>query len=279
MKKSPESSRPQVGFTLIELLVVIAIIGLLAGLLVPSLSRAQQKGQGIQCLNNLRQLGLAWTMYADDNEGRVPPQNGGAIGPDGQWLPTWVAGWLDFSSSYDNINTDYLINFEKTGKYGYLGPYLKNPAAFRDPGDKSQVNIFGRWHNRVRSVSMNEFLNPQHFSPEAENLMNYRRLSDIHDPVRRFVLIDEREDSINNPVFYVVMLERNIGDLIGDFPSNYHNGAGGLNFADGHSETRKWLDPRTTPLLKKNTPLDLVIPSPGNVDMAWLRERTTEIIH
>jgi prepilin-type N-terminal cleavage/methylation domain-containing protein/prepilin-type processing-associated H-X9-DG protein len=265
------------GFTLIELLVVIAIIAVLAGMLLPALSKAKAKGQGIQCLNNLRQIGLAWVMYADDNQGRVVPNNGS---DPNHPLGTWVPGWLDFTSSFDNVNLDYLINYEKTGNYGHLGPYLKNTAVFKCPADKSQVTIFGRLQNRVRSISMNSWVGGYAYCTGngGNDWVVNLKIDDMVSlaPAKTWVVIDEREDSINDSWYAVRMGDMYGGLHLVDYPAAYHNGAAGLNFADGHSEIKKWIDPRTTPILKKGELLPLqVAMNPPNPDQLWLQERST----
>ena len=276
-------------FTLIELLVVIAIIGILVSLLLPALAKAKAKGQGIQCMNHHRQLMLAWKMYNDDNSGRLLYASPSPYFGDTSKDPfTWVLGWMDFDSD-NSSNWDVEKDIKKSPLWPYCG---QSSAIWMCPADKSTITpssgpFSGRKVPRVRSMSMNLWIGG--FGGEDAGLSGagvwriYLKESDMTDPgpSHTFVLLDMREDSIDIGNFATDMTgwpDQPLQTGFYDFPASYHNHAGGLSFADGHSEIRRWLDSRTAPPLVKGGLVPDVIASPNNKDVIWLQERCTRKI-
>lgn len=284
MVNQKSNERIPSGFTLIELLVVIAIIAILAGMLLPALSKAKSKANGIQCLGNMRQLMVGWKMYADDNEDKLPPNRDGfdvvlAFNPNAR-KDTWVAGWLNFDPSHpDNID---LENLTQSLVSEYIG---SNSKVFKCPGDLSSVTVNGITQLRVRSASMNSYMGENRtYTTGFRKFMKTSQIT-APSPSKAWVITDEREDSINDAWFAVDMggFDDHNPDPqsygLADFPASYHNGAGSFSFADGHSEVKKWSDSRTNPQLRKGNTLSMTtLPMPNNPDVQWLQARTTSSI-
>jgi prepilin-type N-terminal cleavage/methylation domain-containing protein/prepilin-type processing-associated H-X9-DG protein len=262
-------------FTLIELLVVIAIMAILAALLLPALSQAKTKAQTIQCLNNLHQLQLSWHLYATDNAERIPPNNGlnGLLlgSPSVPRLPespnTWIDGWLDYApGNTDNTNVLYL-------RRGHLWSYNQSLGVYRCPADMSTASFGGRVFPRVRSVSMNGWINTELGWPDPGDprWVFFKSATAIQAPAKLFVLHDERPDSIDDSYFGVEMEQ----SAFGNWPGSNHQGAGNFSFADGHVESHRWLDQRTLPPIQPGHYVPVLALQPNNPDIQWLQERAT----
>ena len=232
----PETNSSRRAFTLIELLVVISIIGILASLTFPALARAKAKAHATSCLNNLKQLGIAWMTYAQDEE--YLPENyffhpTGAINTN-----TWVRGSMDdnpvFRQVDPGIKDSTNVNCLKAGK---LWPYLGAAGVYRCPSDKSATDGVPR----VRSYSVNSWMGGAAL-PRQDNYRVFRKYTEIQQPSpsQALVFVDEHEKSINEGWFAIDMLG-NHGFF--DAPGTRHSGGFTLAFADGHAEIWKLRDP------------------------------------
>jgi prepilin-type N-terminal cleavage/methylation domain-containing protein len=257
-------------FTLMELLVVIMILGVLAALLLPVLNKVKQKAFFVPCVNNNRQLLQAWTVYADEHDGELPPNFDGS---DGLGVFTnWVAGTM--SKPEEATNVALLLDPNKS----LLAIYLQSASIFKCPSDRS---------GNVRSMSMNNRMNPRRYAGPplftgglGTNFMIFRKLHDIARPADIMVTLDERSDSINDGYFAVDM--SNTGTRSGngvsfpyhivDYPASYHRGLGAISFADGHTEGHEWLESTTTPPLGQARS---GFTSTSDRDVRWIQEHCT----
>jgi prepilin-type N-terminal cleavage/methylation domain-containing protein/prepilin-type processing-associated H-X9-DG protein len=254
-------------FTLVELLVVIAVIAILSSLLLSTLSAAKQRAQGIACVNNSRQMSMALRMYADSFNEWLPPN------PDYQATNMWVHGEME--NPTDATNTALIAQ-------SLLSPYLGGSISiFKCPGDKT---------DNVRTYSMSQAVGTKPYALAAVNgpwldgtrkhvanhpWQTYGRYTDMLNPgpSQLWVFMDENPYSIDDAAFAISM---NLPTEMIDWPGIYHNTSASIAFADGHSESHKWIDGRTR-LYTWTSPGPQIQTAPDNPDILWLQQRTSAL--
>ena len=231
-------------FTLLELLVVIAIIAILAALLLPVLAKAKEKAKATNCLNNMKQLTLGWTMYADDNNDRLVPN----------WILP-VPNWTSAPESWVTGNEQKLPDATNVAcvENGRLYNYIKSPAAYCCPSLAGMAEVGVPADSLVRSVSMNGRMGgslPNDASVAGavwdtstffgSNNPSIRVASAIRNPspVDALVFVDESVNTVDD-CYFIVKLGSDVTTWQNS-PTARHNHGATLSFADGHTELWHW---------------------------------------
>ena len=285
-KRIPPSIAETTAFTLIELLIVIAVIAILAAMLLPVLAGGKKRAETAVCINNLKQLQIGWAGFIDDNAGELPSNTAEAsvlgIGRGKNWV-LGVMGYENAPATFaDSTDAQRLIN----PKLSQIGPYIRSPAMFKCPSDRSYFLQSGVRYPRVRSYSMNGWLG-NHVAasrpagaptPIVPAMMT--RASITSEDI--FVFIEEHEDSINDGQFVSGAGYTGRSNPAqyswSSFPAARHANSATVSFVDGHVELHRWMDPRTSyPVTRSTIPYSAVT-APNSPDIEWIDRHTARIV-
>ncbi len=243
MRLNPDvfSSRParrqNFAFTLIELLVVIAIIAILAAMLLPALSAAKKKAQGISCLSNCKQIAYGMNIYCVDSQDLFPAN--------GIWVGA-VTGEGKAVNFTDNTNADILVN----PTISPLASVIKSAGVYKCPGDVYSADN----GQRLRSISFNGALGGKptvgsaghgYYGSGGNSPGPAKKMANLNQPGPSSVwgALDEHWDGITDAAF---MFDPGMADgtqYWRDMPATYHGKYSNFSFLDGHSEPHRWISP------------------------------------
>ncbi len=270
--------RQDAGFTLIELLVVIAIIAILAAMLLPVLSAAKARAGAANCMSNLRQVQLAWHIYANENNDSIVGNDWqGETGSGGETRGNlnWVTGQLDprQANNTDNTNTALLVD----PQWSSMGPEVKEAKLYHCTASRLTVQEGGANYPLARTISMSSWLgyDTPAWNPGYRMIRKDTSFGGL-SPSDTLVFIDERDDSIDDGYFAIDMAVTQLANL----PAGYHAGAGAVTFADGHAEIHKWrsAEVRAPQQAGSETTKHEFLPvAANNPDLLWLRGHATTV--
>ena len=266
-----ENPKRENGFTLIELLVVIAIIAILAAMLLPALAKTKIAAQKTFCMNNLKQIQLAWVMYSGENNDQIVPVSN--YGDSGVNDPAIASGGAEAQCFPGNVTVLQCTNV-LYARLSLLHPYLQSDVIFKCPADTRNVyySTGNTGPKTTRSYSVNGWMNPtkttlsQSYLHSSAIYSAFKKQTDILRTSDIYIMLEESPGTINDDWF---VENPDAPTEWTDMPASYHNKSSFLLFADGHAQNRKWTDYQ---VVKQAG--NFVTADPGSSDLTWLLSAT-----